>query len=101
MDTAKHKKLERSAGVARGHVSVDSRGRNVWQWDDSQLDSTSIMLRSLDNDSLALEPTRKLRRVESSKSAGPARRKDDPLSLQIEQTFNIKLGGGCDPYNRS
>ena len=45
---------------AVGHVVVDSRGRNVWQWDDEQLDSTSILLKRLDNDALAIEPTRRV-----------------------------------------
>ena len=36
-------------GNSAGHVAADSRGRNVWQWNDSQLDSTTIMLQRLEN----------------------------------------------------
>jgi hypothetical protein len=51
---------------APGHVVVDSRGRNVWQWNGANTDSTTSMLRSLDNPDLALEPTRQLRRPKAA-----------------------------------
>jgi hypothetical protein len=43
-----------------GHVVIDSRGRNVWQWKDAEVDSTSLVLKRLENDALELEPTRKV-----------------------------------------
>ena len=41
----------------------DARSRNIWNWNDQQLDSTTIMLKSLENDALALEPTGRVRVV--------------------------------------
>jgi hypothetical protein len=40
-----------------GRIEVDSRGRNVWRWARDVLDSTSILLKRLENKDLALEPT--------------------------------------------
>src|ERR1044071_7214445 len=43
-----------------GRVVVDARGRNVWQWAKAALDSTSILLKRLENKDLAIEPTQKV-----------------------------------------
>lgn len=59
MDTGRNKQLPTHGG----RVVIDSRGRNVWQWNDDQLDSTSIVLKRLDNTALALEPTRQVRKL--------------------------------------
>src|ERR1700704_4506258 len=40
-----------------GRVVVDNRGRNVWQWARDAIDSTSILLKRLENKDLAIEPT--------------------------------------------
>jgi hypothetical protein len=110
MDTARHKQIPSSEAQSAGRVVIDSRGRNVWQWNDDQLDSTTIMLKRLDNAELALESTRKVRRPEPVRGARPRAGKsragcrDDANTLEelrIEQTFNVKLGSGFDPYNRS
>jgi hypothetical protein len=110
MDTGRNKQIPHPESDSPGQVIIDSRGRNVWRWKDDQLDSTSILLKRLDNAELALEPTRQLRRPGASSArkaiAAPAdksRGRDNGGSgeLQIEQTFSIKLGGGFDPYNRS
>lgn len=110
MDTGRNKQIPQPESDSPGRVVIDSRGRNVWQWKDDQLDSTSILLKRLDNAELALEPTRQLRRPDAAgarkAAAAPAdksRSKDSSGSgeLKIEQTFSIKLGGGFDPYNRS
>jgi hypothetical protein len=110
MDTGRNKQIPHPESDSAGRVVIDSRGRNVWRWNDDQLDSTSILLKRLDNAELALEPTRQLRRPDAA-SAGkatdapaaksPSKGSIGPGGLQIEQTFSIKLGGGFDPYNRS
>lgn len=110
MGTRRSKRIDGDPGAGPGRIAVDSRGRNVWQWNDDQLDSTTIMLQSLDNPELALEPTRKVRRIEAgdADSKSPARRRGSSLhaqdasrSLRVEQTFKVKIGGGFDPYNSS
>lgn len=112
MDTGRNKQIPQPESDAPGRVVIDSRGRNVWRWNDDQLDSTSILLKRLDNADLALEPTRQLRRPGTAGTAGASKAPAEPAGksrsnasgpsgLQIEQTFSIKLGGGFDPYNRS
>jgi len=102
MDTGRNKQRQGADPKSPGRIAVDSRGRNVWQWDDNQLDSTSIVLKRLENSALALEPTRKVRRpkIEGDDKAKP-RGEDEAAEIRIEQTFNVKVGGGFDPYNRS
>jgi hypothetical protein len=47
-----------------GSVVADNRGRNAWQFHGETIDSTSMMLQRLDNPALALEPTRKTKRLD-------------------------------------
>lgn len=49
-----------SAPEPPGRVEVDSRGHNVWRWTREANDSTSVVLKRLDNKELALEPTQKV-----------------------------------------
>jgi hypothetical protein len=105
-----------------GKVQVDERGRNVWQWEDSQLDSTSILLRRLDNAILELEPTRSVpipaaanlasssrdtsghRDAQTGDEKKPGRRASKTGSAQqlsIESTMTVPTPRGFDPYNRS
>jgi hypothetical protein len=108
MGTRRDKQIDQPAAGSPGRIAVDGRGRNVWQWNADQLDSTTIMLQSLENSALALEPTRKLRRMETSdgkasrSKPGSAQRDGEQTGeLKIEQTLSFKLGGGFDPYNSS
>ena len=92
-----------------GKVVIDSRGRNVWQWQDAQLDSTSIVLKRLENDALELEPTRRVAavgkrgRLKDAAATGRSPRASAPreVELSIEHTTKVDAGGGFDPYNRS
>lgn len=110
MDTRRSKQIKPEDVHTVGKISVDSRGRNVWQWNDDQLDSTTIMLQKLDNSSLSLAPTMQVRRPEPGSLDRNAPKKpttrsrrpsDEELDLSVEQTFNVKIGGGFDPYNSS
>ncbi|HUF72024.1 MAG TPA: hypothetical protein VMR74_03890 [Gammaproteobacteria bacterium] len=101
MDTGRNKQIPGPGSNPAGRVVIDSRGRNVWQWNDDQLDSTSIVLKRLDNSALALEPTRQVRGLKSSNAAQKSSSDGTSSELRIEQTFKVKLGGGFDPYNRS
>ena len=89
-----------------GGVVVDSRGRNVWEWKDEQLDSTSVVLQRLENNALELESTRKVPVAKDAKAAQkdtkpqkdakrPRRGSRDTLSA----TFDVDEGGGFDPCN--
>jgi hypothetical protein len=107
MDSGPHRLKPDSADNPAGRVIVDARGRNVWQWKDEQLDSTTIMLRKLDNSSLALEPTRQVRKIDDSEAKdgrprsarGKRRGGDDRTSLSIDTTMSVEMGGGFNPYD--
>ena len=87
-----------TSDAAAGRVEIDARGRNVWQWNGEQIDSTTIMLSRLENDELELEPTRSVP-VPGGKPGNTKAASDGEPDL--EATFNVKSGGGFDPYNRS
>lgn len=108
-----------------GRVEVDARGRNVWRWNtNGEGDSTSVLLKRLDNDALALEPTQKVQKLKKpgeapavpakpgAKSAAPAgkpssaaagkpapKAKSAQGGFAIERQSHEKGGGGFDPYN--
>ena len=108
-----------------GGVVTDDRGRNVWQWKDEQIDSTSIVLKRLENEALELEPTRKVpiagkaasgkevadragrgNAAPSARGGEPRRRpaaerSRDEADLSLSETIDYDAGGGFDPYNRS
>ena len=90
-----------------GKVEFDSRGNSVWRWARDVIESTSVLLKRLENKDLALESTQKVPVVRgaggvrggkasaAAKSAAPTyeprhpARKPDPRDR----------GGGFDPYN--
>lgn len=105
-----------------GRVVVDNRGRNVWQWAKSAVDSTSILLKRLENKDLALEPTQKVpvmpgadpkgssKAPRTAKPGSPAKPGAKPADDRMQQKgakrsdpFGGKgrgdKGGGFDPYN--
>jgi hypothetical protein len=106
-----------------GRVEVDGRGRNVWRWAREGIDSTSVLLKGLENDDLALEPTRKVPVVPTTEPASPRgrrpsgdggakaaggkpppaakapARKDKPRAKPERNETHRDRGGGFDPYN--
>jgi hypothetical protein len=103
-----------------GRVVVDARGRNVWQWAKSAIDSTSILLKRLENKDLALEPTQKVpvmrgadpaaAKASAAKRPAPPKPGAKPNERRVSQkgakggdpTRGFKRsegGGGFDPYN--
>jgi hypothetical protein len=104
-----------------GRVVVDARGRNVWQWARDAIDSTSILLKRLENKDLAIEPTQKVpvmrgadpqpvAKAPASKqtaSGKPGAKPMDNRAVQkgakpADPTRGPKrrdTGGGFDPYN--
>jgi hypothetical protein len=85
-----------------GRVETDSRGNTVWRWaPGNSLDSTTHLLKRLDNDALALEPTRRLARLKSADPAKqPAERKASGKKGRFDEPVRDQ-GGGFNPYNRS
>ena len=102
---------------------VDSRGRNVWQWAKAAVDSTSILLKRLENKDLAIEPTQKVpvmrgadpkaatkvppaveRAAPTKPGAKPADHRAAQKGAKRPDPFGGKSrgdkgGGGFDPYN--
>lgn len=106
-----------SESESPGKVVVDARGRNVWKWakdvTKDVLDSTSVLLKRLENKDLALEPTRKvpvisekdakLKVPKSGDSKAKAAKETDPKSAPRHPALQRERprdgGGGFDPYN--
>ena len=89
---------------AAGRVEFDG-GKAVWQWDQDANDSTSILIKSLDNPDLQLEVTRRTpiaRPQRDSVGAGGSRRRAPALE-ETGLDWEIPDGGGAgfDPYNSS
>jgi len=108
-----------------GRVEFDNRGNSVWRWARDALDSTSILLKRLENKDLALEPTRKVPivRGDPAGKAGKAQAdkadktakapradrpdttdKADKKSRGKDRGLSVEPGGpddrgGFDPYN--
>jgi hypothetical protein len=104
------------ASESPGKVVVDARGRNVWQWAKGVLDSTSVLLKRLENKDLALEPTRKVPILADGKPEKGANSKGKPRdskAMAVEDEGESAArhpalqrarrrdggGGGFDPYN--
>jgi hypothetical protein len=84
---------------AAGGMEVDSKGNRVWRWARGVLDSTSVLLKRLENKDLALDPTAKVPIMrgakDSQKKPGPA-----PVALSMApEPGSRDRGGGFDPYN--
>src|ERR1041384_756651 len=86
-----------------GRIEVDRQGNRVWRWARDVLDSTSILLKRLENHDLSLEPTQKVPVVPNAKpgttkaakaEAKPAKRKERvELSIDPEPGKRDSVGG--------
>ena len=100
---------------AAGRVEFDSRGNSVWRWARDVIESTSVLLKRLENKDLALEPTQK---VPVMRGADPAQKGSKPKAAGASSTDakakaapttvrhpaarpaeRKDTGGGFDPYN--
>lgn len=82
-----------------GRVEVDAAGNRVWRWASDSSDSTSILIKKLDNTSLSLEPTQKVPVVGGGATQAPtpsAAPKRKPLTVATDKR---EREGGFDPYN--
>jgi hypothetical protein len=105
-----------------GRVEVDSRGRNVWRWARDVIESTSVLLKRLENKDLALEPTQKVPIMRGAEAAPkgskqgakpvasnpgvakpgtsePAASKSAARHPALQRGRGNDGGGGFDPYN--
>ena len=90
-----------------GRVEFDSRGNSVWRWARDVLDSTSVLLKRLENKDLSLAPTQKVPVLGSKKLSKPGKTSDptkvakprrNPLSI-ADDDGGRDQGGGFNPYN--
>jgi hypothetical protein len=96
------------ANEPAGKVEFDSRGNSVWRWARDVLESTSVLLKRLDNKDLALEPTQKVPVVRAAElpqkgSRAHGREEKQPADSKAAhpamQRERRRDGGGFDPYN--
>ena len=110
MSRANDKDVENTAPPASepaGKVEFDSRGNSVWRWARDVLESTSVLLKRLDNKDLALEPTQKVPIMRGAGAASGAKNSTtakQPESKAPERHPAKKPdprdgAGGFDPYN--
>lgn len=89
---------------AAGRVEFDG-GKAVWQWDQDANDSTSILIKSLDNPEIELEATQRTPITgRPSKSPGadkPKRRTSREDDESADWDIPDDSGPGFDPYNSS
>jgi len=85
-----------------GRVEIDSRGNSVWRWARDVLDSTSVLLKRLENRDLALEPTQKVRTQRAGQEPATAKQSSKARAaekLRLAGSDGHDGGGGFDPYN--
>jgi hypothetical protein len=84
-----------------GKVEIDSRGRSVWRWACEVLESTSVLLKRLENRDLALEPTQKvpIQRSPAGRLPGAKAQGRSAPKLSLTDERGRDDGGGFDPYN--
>jgi hypothetical protein len=92
-----------------GKVEFDSRGNSVWRWARDVLESTSVLLKRLENHDLALEPTQKVPIMKKGGQRTPANSKAEarapapadpkPRHPALREERRKDTGGGFDPYN--
>jgi hypothetical protein len=106
---------ETTTGEPVGKVVSDSRGHNVWQWARDVIESTSVLLKRLENKDLALEPTQKVPVVQDDTRTPRAQKTGKPDAKLTAKTGEKapaatprhpalqrerrRDDGGFDPYN--
>jgi|SRR5687768_346483 hypothetical protein len=114
MSAAPDKDVDGTQPPARepaGKVEFDSRGNSVWRWARDVIESTSVLLKRLDNKDLALEPTQKVPvvRDEAQPQKSSKARPSTDVELEdqkaaarhpaLQRERRRDGGGGFDPYN--
>ena len=99
-DSSNEKPIVTTDHGSAGRVEVDAAGNRVWRWASDSSDSTSILIKKLENTSLSLEPTQKVPVVGGAKKARSStpQAQRNPLSV-APNDGEPDIGGGFDPYN--
>jgi hypothetical protein len=107
MAAPQNKDVEQSEATGvqpAGRVEFDSRGNSVWRWAKDVIDSTSILLKRLENKDLAIEPTQKVPVIGKAGKGDGAdtgdKRSTRRAELGLAEPGGRDSGGGFDPYNR-
>jgi hypothetical protein len=103
-DSSREKPTVTTDHGSAGRLEVDAAGNRVWRWASDSSDSTSILIKKLDNTSLSLEPTLKVPVAGDGATNTPMRNaptrpanpKQKPLSVTTDKRDR---DGGFDPYN--
>ena len=97
-----------------GKVEFDSRGNSVWRWARDVIESTSVLLKRLENKDLALEPTQKVpvmrgadvaqkgvkpKGASAGSTDGKAKATTAARHPAARPAERKETGGGFDPYN--
>lgn len=89
---------------AAGRVEF-SGGKAIWQWDQDANDSTSILIKSLDNSDLELEATRRtpIANPQRKLAGGGKPQRSPPRQDEEDPDWEIPDSGGAgfDPYNKA
>jgi hypothetical protein len=95
-------------GSDAGRVKTDDRGNSIWEWKDSDAGSgnTSVLLKRLDNDQLALAETRKLEALQESEQQPnqDAAKVDDAEPKapadKSKRTQTVRSSGGANKFGK-
>jgi hypothetical protein len=98
-DSSREKPIVTTDHGSAGRVEVDAAGNRVWRWTSDSSDSTSILIKKLDNTSLSLEPTLKVPVVGGGATNTTTRSAASRLKPLTVATDERNRGGGFDPYN--
>ena len=96
---------ERPAPEPAGRVEFDSRGNSVWRWARDMIESTSVLLKRLENKDLTLEPTQRVPVMGGATpnvkktSASKATESKPAAPHPAKKPDRRDGGGGFDPYN--
>ena len=89
---------------AAGRVEFKG-GKAVWEWDQDANDSTSILIKSLDNADLQLEVTQRTPIMGPQRKSTDADRSKRRTVRQDDESLDLDISGsdgsGFDPYNSS
>jgi hypothetical protein len=103
-DSSRDKPTVTTDHGSAGRLEVDAAGNKVWRWASDSSESTSILIKKLDNTNLSLEPTLKVPVVGGGATNAPTRNAPAPSANPKPRPLSVTTDkrdrdGGFDPYN--